>query len=260
MKILVCVKQVPDAEAPLSVDPRGDWITVPEGMVLRMNRFDTFALEEAVRIRERFPGREAVCIHSVSVGPPRVREVLKKSLALGADEAFHILLEGEGFVSPFETAGLIASLAGADYDLVLAGVMAEDDMQGLVGSLLAECLGYPCATAVMHQRIDEDARRVSVQREIEAGRRECLELDLPAVLTVQSGINRPRYPRLTDALRARKQEPVTIEAGRLGALAQRERLVSLLRPRRSTRGVFLEGSARDKARALLQALHEESFL
>ncbi len=260
MKILVCVKQVPDAEAPLCMDSRGDWITAPGDMVLRMNRFDAFALEEAVRIREHFQDTGAVVIHSVSVGPRRVRETLKKSLALGVEEAFHILLEGEGYVSAFDTAALIASFADGDYDLILAGVMAEDDMQGLVGSLVAECLGYPCATAVMRQRMREDFRGIHVHREIEAGRRELIEMKLPAVLTVQSGINRPRYPRLTDVLRARKQEPVTIAAGRLAKPAARERLVSLSRPPRPSRGVFLQGSPREKARALLQALHEESFL
>ncbi len=261
MKILVCVKQVPDAEETLAIDRQGLWITDQDSTVFRMNRFDEFALEEALRIKERFSEDAAVCIDSVSVGPPRVRVTLKKSLALGAENAFHIVAAEEGWLSPFDTATLIASLAeGAGYDLILAGVMAEDDMQGLVGSFVAEILGYPCATAVMHQEIEGGGKKIAAEREIEAGRRECLRLDLPAVLTVQSGINLPRYPTLSNVLRAKDQEIVTIAAGRLARLQKRERVVSLSYPETSSKGTFLEGTQRQKARALLQALHAKSFI
>jgi len=261
MKILVCVKQVPDAEELLPIDPEGSWITGQDGMVFRMNRFDEFALEEAMRIKERFSGSIDVTIDSVSVGPERVRSTLKKSLALGAENGFHILVEEEGYLSPFDTAALIASFAGGgDYGLILAGVMAEDDMQSLVGSFVAEILGYPCATAVMYQEVRDDRKRITVEREIEAGRRERLRLNLPAVLTVQSGINSPRYPTLTNVLRAKDQEIVTISAGRLAVLQKRERVVSLAYPEISSQGTFLEGTAQEKAQALLQALHGKAFI
>ena len=261
MKILVCVKQVPDAEERLSIDPGGTWITGRDTTVFRMNRFDEFALEEAMRIKERFSDSVDVSIDSVSVGPERVRSTLKKSLTLGAENGFHLLVKEEGYRSPFDTAALIASFAaGTGYDLILAGVMAEDDMQSLVGSFVAEMLGCPCATAVMYQEIRDDWQRITVEREIEAGRRERLQLNLPAVLTVQSGINSPRYPTLTHVLRAKDQEIVTISAESLAVLQNRERVVSLSYPEMSSTGTFLEGTAQEKARALLQALHGKSFI
>ncbi len=261
MKLLVCVKQVPDSEGHLTISPEGSWITHEDKTGFRMNRFDEFALEEALLIRERSSRDKRASIDAVSVGPPRASLTLKKAMAMGADEGIHILLDQDRYMSPFDTASLIASFAKEKaYDMILAGVMAEDDMHCLVGQFIGENLGYPCATSVIHQEIVNDWSEISVEREIETGRRECLRLHLPAVLTIQSGINRPRYPSLSNVIRSGKQKIITIDAERLQPPEKREKIVSLSFPESSSKGLFLEGNQREKAQALLRILHEKSFI
>ncbi len=261
MKILVCVKQVLDTEAPLSPDNQGKWVAQPEIADFRMNRFDEFALEEALLIKEQFSDQIDVTVDSVSVGPNRVRLTLKKSMALGADNGFHIQVDEAGYLSPFDTAALIAAFAAeGGYDLILTGVMAEDDMASLVGSFIAEIIGYPCATAIMQQEIRDRGKHIYVEREIEAGFREYLRLDLPAVLTVQSGINSPRYSSLSNVMRAKDQEIPTIPAEQLADIQKPEQVTSLYYPEMPSRGKVLNGTPQEKARALLRELHEKSLI
>ena len=169
--------------------------------------------------------------------------------------------DGEGYVSPLITASLIAAWAGPrNYDLVLFGVMAEDDMQGQVGPLAAEFLDLPLATSVIKAEAFPENGTVRVEREVEAGRRESLELPTPAVLTIQSGINKPRYPTLSGLLRAKKQVQEVLAAAALGPCEARERAVSVGLPQKTRAGLTLEGGVRDKASRLLEILKEKSFL
>ena len=261
MKLLVCVKQVPDSEGLLSINQEGSWIVDETKTVFRMNRFDEFALEEALLIRDRISHDNLTSIHAVSVGPPRASLTLKKAMAMGADEGIHIIIDQDCYMSPFDTASLIAAYAkDKAYDMILAGVMAEDDMHCIVGQFMAEILEYPCATSVIHEDIINAGSNIIVEREIESGRRECLRLNLPAVLTIQSGINTPGYPSLSNVIRARDQKIITIEAEKLQTPEKREELVSLSYPEPSSKGMFIEGSQREKAQALLRILHEKSFI
>ncbi|MBW2599795.1 MAG: electron transfer flavoprotein subunit beta/FixA family protein [Deltaproteobacteria bacterium] len=256
MKILVCVKQVPDNEGAISINNKGTWLT--GGGAFRMNRFDEFALEEAVRIGEEIPDTG---IEVVSVGPGRVVSTLRQALERGAAVGTHILVEEERYMSPFETASLIASFAGTGhYDLIIAGVMAEDDMHCQVGQMIAAILKIRCATSVIHRGTIRDGTSVYIEREIEEGQRLCMEVALPAVLTVQSGINRPRYPSLSNILRAKGQEIRTIDASDLWTGDGRDRLISMRRPEASAKGVFLEGDRDEKARALVGILHERALI
>lgn len=255
MKILVCVKQVPDNEGTIAINDEGTWIT---GGAFRMNRFDEFALEEAVRIGEEIPDTG---IEVVSVGPGRVVSTLRKALERGAAAGTHILVEEERYASPFETAPLIASYAGTGrYDLIIAGVMAEDDMHCQVGQMIAAILKIRCATSVIHRGTIREEASVYIEREIEEGQRLCMEVALPAVLTVQSGINRPRYPSLSNILRAKDQEIRTIDANDLWTGDGRDRLISMWRPEVSAKGIFLEGGKDEKARALIKILHERALI
>ncbi len=261
MKLLVCVKQVPDSEGHLSINQEGSWVDYEDKTVFRTNRFDEFALEEALLIRDHISHDKQTSIDVVSVGPPRASLTLKKAMAMGADEGIHILGDQDRYMSPFDTAFLIASYAkDKAYDMILTGVMAEDDMHCLVGQFIAEILEYPCATSVIHQKIINDGCEISVEREIESGQRECLRLNLPAVLTIQSGINKPRYPSLSNVIRARDQEIITIDGENLQTLKKREQLVSLSYPEPSSKGLFIHGTQREKAQALLRILHEKSFI
>ncbi len=256
MKILVCIKQVPDSEEIIRINESSGWIDFEGGY--RMNRFDEFALEEAVRIGETI---SVETIDALTAGPSRAESTIRKALEMGASRGIHILTEETDDMSAFERASLIGSLAQQEgYDLILTGVMAEDDMQSQVGPMIAEILGYPSASSVIHEEIDPERGMLFAEREIEGGTRECLEIKLPVLLTIQPGINRPRYPALSNVLRARKQEVTTIPVHSLHKPEKRERIVALHYPEAPSKGIVLEGSAGEKAEILIQLLHEKSIL
>ena len=256
MRILVLTKQVCDGADTISPDDSARWVTWGPHCVFRMNRYDEYALEEALRIRERIPGAE---VHALSLGPERVEAVVRRALGMGADHGIHVAFGGHGYTSPRERARLIAGVAEKKgYDLVLAGVMAEDDMEGQVGGLVAQTLGYRCATSVIFEETDPGAGEVFVQREIEDGRREGFTLKLPAVLTVQSGINVPRYPVLSHMLRAKTAVLEKVEPRALAPAAGT--LVKIVPAETGGPGEFLEGSPAQKAGRLLEILHENSLL
>jgi electron transfer flavoprotein beta subunit len=289
VKILVCIKQVPDAEAPVRIGAEGRSLVVGEG-AWRMNRFDEFAVEEALRIRETFPGTR---VEVLSVGPPRAAEVLRRALAMGADEALHILREEEEDPFPGDVAAWVAAcIHGRGHDLILTGVMSEDAMQAQTGPILAELLGIPCATAVIAVRLCPEAgapreengtppekreigvgRRprdaecacpqpgvIRVERELEGGLREALEMPLPALITVQSGINRPRYPALSHVLRARSQPLLTLRADELPDPPRRERVVRIAWTEPSGKALFLTGTPAEKAERLAALFREKALL
>jgi electron transfer flavoprotein beta subunit len=186
--------------------------------------------------------------------------VLRRALAMGANEAFHIPHEGYQDVFPGEVASLIASFAGGrSYDLLLAGVMSEDAMHAQTGPMAAEMLGISCATAVVAEKISEEGGLIAVERELEGGLREGLELPLPALIAVQSGINRPRYPALSHVLRSRSQPVGTVPVDSLTAPTRHERLVFLAPPAPSGKAVFLDGTATEKAERLAEIFAGRAF-
>jgi len=258
MKILVCIKQVPDPEMPVRVDEQGR-VVRPEGdLKYWMNRADEFAVEEAILIKEAGFG---TTVDALTVGPGHAAQVLERAMGMGADNGVHILLQEEDFLSPLNTASYIAAYAlNKGYDLILTGVMGEDHMQGQVGAMLAELLSFPCATSVIFEKIRDERGAVYVEREIEGGLRATLELDLPAVLTVQTGINKPRYPTLSNLLRAKKQKALVVESHILGTAKDREKVVRASYPGKSRAGLMLEGSGKDKAVRLLEILEKEALI
>ncbi|HPW68822.1 MAG TPA: electron transfer flavoprotein subunit beta/FixA family protein [Deltaproteobacteria bacterium] len=258
MKILVCIKEVYDSPETLVFDESAGRVTFGPHTVFRMNRYDEYALEEALRIRERL---SSAVVDAISVGSPRVSRIIRRALEMGANHGIHVQTPGETCLSAFERAHLIASAArGRGYDLVLAGVMAEDDMESQVGPLLAAVLEYGCATGVIFEEISADGSRVAVEREVEGGSRECLTLALPCVLTIQSGINTPRYPALSHVLRARSSELECIEASGLAAPPPTQGLVRILPPAQGRQGEVIEGAAVEKADKLIRILREHSLL
>jgi electron transfer flavoprotein beta subunit len=258
MKILVCVKQVPESEAAIRIDQTSQWIQIERSSSFRMNRFDEFAVEEALLIKGAFPG---TTVDAITVGPERTAMTLKRAMGMGADHGIHIVRGEEGYISPFLTAYWMASYARErDYGLILAGVMSEDYMQCQVGPMLAEYLSLPCATSVISRQFSSDLRRVYVEREIEGGFRDTLDLGLPALITLQSGINRPRYPSLSNMLRAKKQEMEIIQADSLGHPEPRQEVIGMSYPSRSRSGLVLDGTQEEKARKLLMILREKSLI
>ncbi len=258
VKILVCVKQVPDSSDTLQLDEGTGGVYYKPSTLFRMNRFDEFALEEALLIRERLPG---TIVHALSVGPERVGSTVRRALELGAEHGVHILSPSDEYDDPITVASLIAAYARAQgYDLVLTGIMAEDDMEGQVGIQVAELLSIPCSTSIISLTLSPEEGEMQVEREIEGGQREILKLPLPALLTVQSGINKPRYPSLSNVLRALRQELEVIPAASLNREDARRKTTALSYPLRVRSGMILSGTPLEKAESLLKILRDRSIL
>jgi electron transfer flavoprotein beta subunit len=258
MKILVCIKQVVNLESEIKIDPEKPWVKIGPSTDFTFNRFDEYAVEEAVLIKEKFP---ETTIDILSVGPERALSAIKRLQGLGADHGIHILTRQEGYLSPFVVAQWIAALVrGKNYDLILTGVMSEDEMQGQVGPLIAGFLEWPCATSVIHEEISPDAKHISVEREIEGGFKDALEIMLPALLTIQSGINEPRYPTLTHMLRAKREKIEVIDAGQLEDPNPRQMIRHIDYPQKIRAGLVLKGSPKEKAIDLLTILNQKAII
>lgn len=258
MKILVCIKQVADSGDTVQIDERTGHLCYAANTAFRVNRFDEFALEEALLIKEKFPG---TLVDALSLGPERVSATLQRAMGMGADHGIHILDRVDGYRSPFTIASLIATrVAVSKYDLILTGVMAEDTMASQTGQLIAALLDLPCATSVIQEEIRPERAEILVQREIEGGSRETVQLKMPAVLTIQPGINSPRYPSFSKVMRARTYAQELIRIEDLATEEPRELCRRVRVPEATSQGVLIEGSAREKARKLINILHEKSLV
>jgi electron transfer flavoprotein beta subunit len=257
MKILVCMKQVTDTDASPEFDPGSSWVKENPSTAFRMNRFDEYALEAALLLKDKDPATE---VHVLSVGPGRVVQVLRNALSRGADIGIHVRCD-EPWLSALETASHIASFAGnKGYDLLFTGVMSEDAMQGQVGPLVAALLVFPCAVSVVELEIAPDKTFLLVESELEGGLKEKVSLQLPALVTVQTGSQRPRYPSLSNILKAREKTIRTIASGALPQTEPREVHLPLSFPAPSTKGVVLTGTSEEKAGQLLTILTERGLL
>jgi len=216
MDIVVCIKQVPEvAEAELEIDRNGSEIE-REDLVMGINEWDNYAVEEAIRIKEAHGGT----VVAVTLGDEDAEDVLRRALAMGADKA--ILIDEEGFEGSdaFGIArGLYAVVKDLPYDLILTGAQASDDGWAQVGLILAELLNVPFASLAMDITIDGNA--VIVHRELESNQQEKDELSLPALITVQTGINDPRYVSIMGIRKVRNIEIRETDCEELG-LAETE--------------------------------------
>jgi len=260
MKMLVCVKQVPASSAGVFVENSEIRTDARGPRPWAMNRFDEFAVEEAVRIKESLPG---TTVDVLSVGLASAVETVRRALGMGADIGTLVETAPGRWIPPEATAALIACAArGKDYDLILAGVMSEDEGNGHAGPAAAELLGLPCATFVVSLAVAEDGKSIHVERELGGGIRECLAVELPALIAVQAGINRPRYPSLSNVLRAEKTEIEILPAGSLLPLGFEEwtRLAGAEYPEKKTGALVLEGTREEKAARLFDILKEKHLL
>ena len=258
MKILVCVKQVPESETAIHIKDDGSWIDMDSFDEFKMNRLDEFAVEEAIRLKETLSD---VCIDVISVGPARSADAIRRSIGMGADNGVHILYEDDSHLDPAWIAAWIAQYAKhQDYTLILTGAMSEDCMNGQTGPMIAAHLSLPCATGVIFEKVASDKKSLYVEREIEGGKRDMLELDLPAVITIQSGNNIPRYPVLSKLLKANKQKLEIIESSSQPQPETGEEVLRVDYPQKSRAGTILEGSQQEKARELLQILRDKALL
>ncbi len=216
MKIAVCIKRVPDSETRVKIAADGKSLD-EAGVKFVLNPYDEFAVEEALRRKEKAGAGEVAVI---CLGPATAQETIRTALAMGADRG--VLLQADKIpADAFETAKVIAAeLKSTTWDLILFGRMAIDDYNTQVGSLVAELLGLPCVTAVSH--LDIEGTKGVAEREIEGGI-EVVDFPLPAVLTADKGLNEPRYPALKGIMAAKKKplevKPVQPAAGSLEVVA-----------------------------------------
>lgn len=258
MKILVCVKQVPAQEARPVVNAQRTWAEYEGKTAYWINRYDEHAVEEALRIKEKLPG---TMVDIVSIGPPRVTSAIRRCLEMGADRGFHLYYDSSEYASPSLKSHLIAEFCRSmDYDLILTGVMSEDMMSAQTGPMIAARLGIPSATSVISLKVHDAEGCIRVERELEAGHRCSLDLTLPALVTVQSGINRPRYPSLSNVLRAKNTEIEEIRCDTSAAAGRYETVARIQEAQSERAGLRLEGTTTEKAAALWQLLHEKSLI
>jgi len=258
MKILVCVKQAPEPDAAIEIDERSQWVRVRQNSFPQIGRFDECAVEQALMIKERVSG---TTVDAITVGAAASAAVVRRALGMGADHGMHVLTPDEGYVSASTTACRIASaVRDRSYDLILTGVISDDLGQGLVGPMLAEMLSFSCATSCVLVQVLGRKAWMYVERDIEGGVRQCVELALPALVTVQSSTSRPRYPSLSNIMRANRQELETLACAPSEKSWNAEGLVRLDYPRSTRSVVFLQGSGKDKARELLSLLRNRSLL
>jgi electron transfer flavoprotein beta subunit len=250
MKIAVCVKQVVTREWQLRVAESGSWIRDGDAS-FELNEPDAYALEEALRLKEKHGGEVVVC----SAGPPRAAQVIREALARGADRAVHVESDGLAAADAFVVAGaLAAAMRDEQFDLVLAGLQSDDQGFGQVGVVLAEKLGMPHATIIMEVQATDGGLRV--KRELEGGWFQWVALPLPALLTIQSGINQLRYATLKGIMAAKKKEIRKVSPSAPGEPTQR--ILKIYFPEKAKATQMIAGSASEAAKALVAKLKDEA--
>jgi len=249
MKIAVCIKQVPTRDWQPRLNESSTWIREQDASY-EMNEPDAYALEESLRLKEKHAGEVVVC----SAGPARVSQVIREALARGADRAIHVEDDGLAQADAFVVAEALASaMRDEKFDLILTGLQSDDQGFAQTGVILAERLGLPHATIIMEVQAGSGALRV--KRELEGGWFQWVTMSLPAVLTIQSGINQLRYATLKGIMAAKKKE---IRKTAPPSAAPRQKIVKLYAPEKAKKTEILSGSPAEAARALVRKLRDEA--
>jgi electron transfer flavoprotein beta subunit len=260
MKILVSLKQVPHQDARLEVRSDGTWIQ-EENIKFEINSYDTYALEEALRIKD---SGEAEVV-AISIGPDRVTQSLRTALGMGADRAVHIKdPEAEGS-DALGVAKLLAAVAKPESpDLILMGLMADDDNLAAVGPMLAELIGIPHTTGVV--KLERANGTLTAERELEGGALEVVQLQQPCLISVQTGINQVRYASLKGIMAA-KRKPIDTKtvadlglAGQVGAAGAKVRTEKIYPPPKGEGAEMLEGSTDEVVGKLVGKIKELGLL
>jgi electron transfer flavoprotein beta subunit len=259
MDIVVCVKRVPETEAGIRIKPDGSDIE-RSGVSYDLNDFDNYALEEALKLKEKHGGTVTV----ITVGDASSDETLRQCLAKGADAAVRCWsddMKGSDQVGIARILG--AALKGVRHDLVLAGVQSEDEDASIVGPAVAEFLHLPSVTVAL--KVEVQGNAVKVHRELEGGVLMVVEAPLPALVTIQTGLNTPRLAALRGILAA-KSKPITVKSsadlglqGQVGAAAAKTKLRKLAPPPVGQGARMLQGSEEQQAKELVALLREKGL-
>ncbi len=261
MKIIVCIKQVPDTETQIKIASDGKSIETGDIKWI-MNPYDEFGVEEALRLKEKFGGEVTV----IGLGPKRVTDALRTALAMGADKA---VLITDDALEDTDSLGVAKALAAAikelEYDLIFTGQRGVDDDLGVVGTAIAEFLDLPNISLVTKLTVSDDQASVQAERPVE-GQTLVLEAQLPALITTQKGLNEPRYASLPGIMKAKKKPleekslaDLGLDPANFGAEARKIQIIELLPPPEREAGKIVEGETpQEKAANLAKLLHEEA--
>jgi electron transfer flavoprotein beta subunit len=260
MKIMVCLKQVPHQDARLDIDADGTWIK-EDNIKFEINSYDTYALEEALQAKDAAEAEVVV----VSIGPDRVTQALRTALGMGADRAVHVKdteADGSDALGVAKILGAVAKEENPD--LIYMGMMSEDGNFAAVAPMLAEVVGIPHTTAA--SKIERSDGSLTVEREIEGGAREVVELQTPCLVAVQSGLNQVRYASLKGIMAAKKK-PLDVKTvadlglgGQVGAGAAKIKIEKIAPPPKGDRAEILEGSPGEIASSLVNKIKELGLL
>jgi electron transfer flavoprotein beta subunit len=261
MKILVCLKQVPHQDARLDITADGQWIK-EDGLKFEINSYDSFALEEALRLKDAGSATEVIV---ASIGPERVTQALRTALGMGADRAVHVkdpAVDGSDALGVARILAAVAKSVGCE--AIFLGLMSDDSNASSVGPMIAELLGIPSATGVVKE--EKTANGFRVERELDGGAIEVVELSSPCVLAVQTGLNQVRYASLKGIMAAKKK-PIDVKtaadlglAGQVGAAAARVKLQKIYAPPKGAGAQMLKGGADEVVAGLVGKIKELGLL
>ena len=260
MKVVACMKEVPDTATVIKIGPNGKDI-VREGIEFIVNPYDEYAVEEGLRIKEKFGEGEVVV---VCLGPVRATEAIRKCLAMGADRAIHLCDPAFDGSDTYATSlALAKAIEKEGYDIILCGKQAVDDDSAQVAAGIAEILGIPQVSLVIKLEISPDKKTAIAHRQVE-GATEVVECRLPSVFTAQKGLNEARYPSLKGIMGAKKK-PVAVlkpadlgvDAGSFGLAGSLAQLQSLSLPPARLAGKVLEGEPAQVVAEVVKSLKEE---
>jgi electron transfer flavoprotein beta subunit len=260
MKIMVCLKQVPHQDARLAVRPDGAWIQ-EDNIKFEINSYDLYALEEALRTKDA-GGAEVVV---VSIGPDRVSQALRTALGMGADRAIHVKDPATEGSDTLGVAKILAAVAKQESpDLIFTGLMSDDGTFAAVPPMLAELVGLPHTTAAV--KVERSNGSLKVDREVEGGAHEVVELKTPCLVAVQTGINQVRYASLKGIMAAKKK-PLDVKtaadlglAGKVGAQAAKVTITKIAPPPKGDRAELVEGTTDQVVASLVNKIKELGLL
>jgi electron transfer flavoprotein beta subunit len=252
MKILICIKQVPDMESKFKINGEGNWYDRAD-LAWRMNEYDEYAVEQGVRLKEQVKDADLTVL---CIGPDQVTETMKKALAMGCDRGVHITDTDSYKREPIEIASMIAGFAkDKNFDIIFTGMQSQDRGSAQVGVMVAELLGIPAITTIVGFAFDNGT--VQVKRELEGGSKALVSAPTPIVLTCQLGLNTPRYPTLPNIMKAKKKELLSL-APDTGGIAPRQETAAFYFPEKKGGGLVLEGDVAELADKLIQLLKEKT--
>jgi electron transfer flavoprotein beta subunit len=253
MKILVCIKRVPDMESKFKVDATGTWYEKSD-LAWRMNEYDEYAVEQAVQLKEQEKDGDLTVL---CIGGDQVKETMKKALAMGCDRGAHIADDDSSSKEPFEIAGIIAEYAkDKDFDLVFTGMQSQDRGSAQVGILVAELLDMPAVSTIVDFSYSDGV--FNVKRELECGVKACVTVKAPLVVTCQLGLNTPRYPTLPNIMKAKRKELLSFPVEDLLKVDSRQKTAKIYFPEKKGTGLILEGDVPELADKLIQILKEKT--